>query len=452
MIEDPLSRLTPSARAVFDYLVALETGHAPDLFQDSDDETRWIKRVTETFRGSIVSALLARLSQVLRLGNVTVITQRDMMSLIESMWSRNISCLSENETKVIRYALEVEGASISELASKSGLSYPKVRRAYQQLTQRGVLRVEGMPTLESFGLERLLVIFERPTLVFTSPFIEHAIFIDSPVPYAIFTVIYPKKRREDIFHLVHSLRGTSDSVTLWTLSRGQIQFSPLYFDRENCNWSPDLFHFRLMLRAGGEPPVLGSIGVSTVVPRTFKDSELITIDRLRMDFEQPVSRIAQSTGLSESTVFRIRQTLRNEAVIVPRVRIHIPALDGRVMMLLSAEAAGNVLPAWNCLPLTYISRVNNIEDSSQSKILLIAALPRGACLGIVNVIRSEMSRVDEYSVYEIAAGYEYRTPLTTISGRHANGSNAAPHNFFDARSYDSVRRGAEDSKLPLDLA
>ncbi len=262
---------------------------------------------------------------------------------------------------------------------------------------------------------------------------------------------YPQKSREDIFHLIRSLRGTSDNVTLWSLSKGRVHFSPLYFDRKSCSWDPDLSHFRLMLRTGGEPPVLADVDSTFKVPRQFKRSELAIIDSLRVDFEQPVKQIARHTGLSESAVFKIRQTLKTDAVIIPQVRVNIPALDGRLLAILSPNSAGDLLPAWRRLPLTYISRIDNVEDSSQSRIIVIAALPRGSCRGITNIIHSEMSKIDEYMVHEISAGNESRIPLTTIVERK-NDSDTMSHEFFDVRSYDLVRREATDSRYPLDLA
>ena len=87
------SKLSPSATAILRFVKTFEEGGQLQVFQ-TDAEFELLQAMVTTYRGSLHSLLTRRLEEVVNLGGVSIISQRDIMSLIVNLWEENISRLS----------------------------------------------------------------------------------------------------------------------------------------------------------------------------------------------------------------------------------------------------------------------------------------------------------------------------------------------------------------------
>lgn len=443
--------LSPSAKALLQVLERLEMGEETDLFQESPDMTR-LSMMVSTFRGSMFSALKGRLADLGRMGQFSTITQNDMISLITELWTENLSRFSRTEVAVLKAYAETPGVSLNDLAMKMDLSYPQARRACQRLRDSGVLRLRGILDIDQYGIERMLLVLKSPSLAISGPYVEKSLFVDGPSPSAYFVASHPIERREELLQLVKTLRTAAEGVSLWHLSRGKVGFSDTYLDSGRGPWKLDYLHFRLACRGGGDSIVLGESGSPFSGGPNPTPAELSIVDQLRINYESTAADVVASTGVSESTAFRKCRELRESGVVQPRTMITNPSLSDYVLAIVSPNAAGDVVRAWQALPITYITKISNVENPTENRILLVAALPRGTSKDIVNVLHSELSRADNYVAQTVSAGMESFISTAAMFDRKSRSWRWSQGDFFDVRSYGIVRNEAETGTVPIDLA
>jgi hypothetical protein len=75
------SKLTSSAEAVLRVLQSFEERKDAEIFDDSDPDASNLRKMVRTYRGSLYSEITRRLTEVVTLGGVSVVTQRDVISL-----------------------------------------------------------------------------------------------------------------------------------------------------------------------------------------------------------------------------------------------------------------------------------------------------------------------------------------------------------------------------------
>jgi DNA-binding Lrp family transcriptional regulator len=449
--QDSETGLSPSAKALLQVLERIELGEETEVFQESPD-TKRLSMMVSTFRGSISSALQRRLTGLAGIGRLSTITQNDLISLATELWTDNLSHLSGTEVAVLKAYSETPGLSLNDLAIKMGLSYPQVRRAYKRLRDSGVLQIRGLLNIDKYGMERMLLALKSPSLAISGPYVEKSFFVDGPSPSVYLVAAHPTERKEELLQLVRTLRTAPEGVSLWHLSSGKVGFSDTYLDSRRGLWRLDLLRFRLACRGGGDNIVLGeSSSPSTGAPNPTP-AELPIIDQLRIDYECTAAEVVNSTGVSESTAFRKCRELKDSGVVQPRTIIAIPNLTEHVLAIVSPNAAGDVVRAWQELPVTYITKIWNIEDPSENRILLIAALPKGTSRDIVNVLHSELSRADDYLAQIVSAGTESFVSTAAMFDRKSRSWRWSQGDFFDVRSYGIVRNEAETGIVPIDLA
>ncbi|TFF93147.1 hypothetical protein EU546_06605 [Candidatus Thorarchaeota archaeon] len=442
-----------SADALLRAVQKIEQGLSIDLFNQGPDIEQ-VQRMVETYRGSLYDDLVERLDKVARLSGVLLATQRDIFSLIVQLWEDNISRLNKTELLVLQGAVEMPGESISNLSRHTGISYSRTRRGYRKTERAGVLRVEGMLNCESIGLERVIIVLQNPSLSLVGPYIEKSLYVDGAIPTVYLVATYPRDRQRDLLMLCRSMRATCDNISVFRISIGKPRFSSLYFNYTTSSWSPDLLHQRLMLRQGGEPITLGRF---SEVPETYpnlRDNDLKTIDLLRRNYQCPVDEITERTGISESTAFKKRKQIQQaeNPVLLPRTRLSIPALSERIMVIASPETAGDVVPAWRELPLTYMSRMDNLEDRTDNRIMLLAAVTAGSAVKLVRILKEEISRVNNYSAHIISAGTDTRMSVAAMYDNKAKSWKWEHGIFFEPVSYGVARRDADSQSIPVDLA
>ncbi|MFW9843748.1 MAG: hypothetical protein ACFFEV_04165, partial [Candidatus Thorarchaeota archaeon] len=137
------SKLSPSASAILKFVKTFEEGGQLEVFQ-ADAEFETLRTMVMSYRGSLSTLLHKKLEEVVNLGGVEIITQRDVMSLIVNLWKKNISNLTRAELPFLECVLKNPKYSLKELSTSSGLSYAQSRRAQKRLTDSGVLQVGGM--------------------------------------------------------------------------------------------------------------------------------------------------------------------------------------------------------------------------------------------------------------------------------------------------------------------
>ena len=146
------SKLSPSATAILRFVKTFEEGGQLQVFQ-TDAEFELLQAMVTTYRGSLHSLLTRRLEEVVNLGGVSIISQRDIMSLIVNLWEENISRLSRTELPFLEAAIKNPGASLNALSAKAELSYAQSRRAQKRLNDSGVLKTVGSLNTHKLGLE-----------------------------------------------------------------------------------------------------------------------------------------------------------------------------------------------------------------------------------------------------------------------------------------------------------
>ena len=444
-------RLSPSARAILRFIQVSETGGKIEVFSE-DADTVHLRKIVKSYRGHLYPLLMKRLGQVLRLGGVEIITQRDIMSLIDRLWADNISTLTKTELPFLEAVLKSPGDSLKSLSEKARFSYPQARRAQKRLSESGVLKIGGMLNTDQLGLERILIVLENPSLVLSGPYCQKELFVDGYSPLVLIVAIVPYAKRKDLMDTVRSLRDSTTNASVYSLSTGHPSFSGLYSDPQK-GWSLDLLHFRLMLRKGGDPVTLADIPVPSTTENTrFTYGDTQVMDALIESLDDTANDIAKKTGLSLSTVFRKRASLLTNGTVISRARVNIPQLSDRIIVMCSPEVGGNLTPGWQNLPLTYISRISNLEDNSDEKMLLISALPAGSGTSVLSVLNDETSKVDDYSAWAVAAGMGGATKVSSMYDRRQNTWAYDVSRHFDAVTYSVLRKDASPYNIPLDLA
>ncbi|MFW9832358.1 MAG: hypothetical protein ACFFEK_00020 [Candidatus Thorarchaeota archaeon] len=445
------SKLSPSATAILRFVKTFEEGGQLQVFQ-TDAEFEVLQMMVNSYRGSLHSLLTRRLEEVVNLGGVSIISQRDIMSLIVNLWEENISHFSRTELPFLEAAIKNPGSTLNELASKASLSYAQARRAQKRLNESRVLKTVGMLNTHKLGLERILIIFESPSLVLSGPYVQKTLMVDGYSPLVLVVATIPYEKRKELLETIGLFRASTGSVSVWSLSDGRPFFSGRYFNSHD-GWTLDLLHFRLMLRKGGDSLLLADVATpSPPKPQKFTFADVKIIDALVDDFDSTGNDIVASTGLSSSTTFRKRAQLIKKHVVLPRARVNIPRLSDRVICLLSPECSGDIIPAWNHLPITYQSRIQNIEDSSEKKVLLVSALPAGSGRNLIDVLNDETSKIHDYSAHVVAAGTGQSTKVASMYDRRSDTWKWEVSKFFDALAYSVVRREASPTDIPLDLA
>ncbi|MFW9806241.1 MAG: hypothetical protein ACFFFK_05880, partial [Candidatus Thorarchaeota archaeon] len=240
------SKLSPSATAILRFVKTFEEGGQLQVFQ-TDAEFELLRAMVTSYRGSLYSLLTRRLEEVVNLGGVSIISQRDIMSLIVNLWEDNISRLSRTELPFLEAAIKNPGATLNDLAKKAKLSYAQSRRAQKRLNDSGVLKTVGMLNTQKLGLERVLIIFESPSLVLSGPYVQKTLMVDGYSPLVLVVATIPHDKRTELLETIGLFRGSTGGASVWSLSDGRPFFSGRYFNTQD-GWNLDLLHFRLMLR------------------------------------------------------------------------------------------------------------------------------------------------------------------------------------------------------------
>jgi DNA-binding Lrp family transcriptional regulator len=444
-------KLSPSAMAVLRFVKTFEEGGHLEVFTE-DADFKMLRKMILSYRGSLYLILTRRLEEVVKLGDVPIISQRDVMSLIVYLWEENISRLSRTELPFLETAIRNPGKSLNHIATRAALSYAQTRRAQKRLSDSGVLKTGGMLNTHKLGLERVLVIFESPSLVLSGPYVQKTLLIDGYSPWVLIVATIPHKKRSEFLDTIRSFRSSSSSVSVWRLSDGIPKLNGRYFNPSR-GWNLDLFHFRLMLRKGGNSLILADVALPTPhEPHRFTFADVKIIDALVDSYASTAAEIVQTTKLSSSTAFRKRAQLLKRGIVLPRARVNIPMLSDRVICLLSPECSGDIIPAWDYLPLTYQSRIQNLEDPSDKKVLLVSALPAGLGRDLIDVLDDETSKVHDYSAHLVAAGIGGSSKVASMYDRRNDQWKWDVSKFFDAHTYSVVRQAASPKNIPLDLA
>ncbi len=444
-------KLSPSAMAVLRFVKTFEEGGQLEVFTE-DADFKMLRKMVLSYRGSLYPSLNRRLEEVVTLGDVMIVSQRDVMSLIINLWEENISRLSRTELPFLEVAIQNPGKSLNFLATRAALSYAQTRRAQKRLSDSGVLKTGGMLNTRKLGLERVLIIFESPTLVLSGPYVQKILMIDgySPIVFVVATI--PYKKRSEFLDTIRSFRNSTSSVSAWGLSDGIPKLNGLYFN-QNRGWTLDLLHFRLMLRKGGNPLILSDVASPVPhEPHGFTYADVKIIDAIVDSFGSTAAELVHTTKLSSSTTFRKRAQLLKRGIVLPRARVNLPMLSDRVICLLSPDCSGDIIPAWNHLPLTYQSRIQNLENLSDKKVLLVSALPAGSGRDLIDVLDDETSKVHDYSAHLVAAGVGGSSKVASLYDRRSDQWKWDVSKFFDAITYSVVRQDASPKNIPLDLA
>lgn len=443
--------LSPSAQAIIRFIRLFEEGRPLDVFQE-DADFNSLRRIIMVYRGSLHNDLVKRLKDVIVLGGIKIITQRDVMSLVTQLWEDNISKITKTEVPFLEAVLKNPDASLKVLSEKARQSYAQTRRAQRRLSDSGILKIGGMLNADQFGLERVLIVLESPSLVLSGPYCQKALFVDGYSPMVLIVATVPYTKRKDLLDTVRSLRNSTTNATVYGISTGHPSFSGMYSNPQK-GWNLDLLHFQLMLRKGGDPITLAHLptpSTSKTAHFTYADTQVM--DALIEGLDGTANDIAMNTGLSLSTVFRKRTSLLTEGAIVPRARINIPQLSDRIIVICSPEVGGNLTPGWQNLPLTYTSQISNLEDKLDKKMLLISALPTGSGTSVLDVLNDETSKVDDYSAWKVAAGIGGGTKVSSMYDRRQNTWAWDVSRHFDAVTYGVMRQEASPHNIPLDLA
>ncbi len=442
------SFLSPSARALMRIIRDLEDDAEIDVFQPGPEIDR-LKQIVSSHKGSLHASLKSRIVEVLNLGGIDVITQRDLWNLIEDIWGENVSRFSSTELAVLRGSLEDPKVGLRTLAKRVSLSYSQARRAMQRLRLAGVVRREGLLNVEKLGLQQILIMLEAPKLVVSSPYITRTLFVDGSNPMVFQVASIPSGFISDLHNIIRSLRGTSYKASCWYLSRGQPMFNGKYCTNRG-DWKIDIFHWKLQLRKEEDSLVFGDSTPGKPEVIHFTPADLKILDRLIENYEATANEIVESTSLSDSTAFRKRSMILENDIVIPRARVKVPQLKDRVLVITSPECAGNILSAWSQLPVTYTTRLENIE-TGEKKVLLLAALPPGTAESLTKALDASMSRVDDYSAYIVSAGNEVRLTTSFMYDRKEKRWKWNKGDFLDARTYEIVRRECSDGPIPVDL-
>jgi len=447
-------KLSPSAQAILRFVKIFEEGGTIDVLTEDADFTR-LQQIVTSYRGSLYLSLMKRLEQVLKLGGVEIITQRDVMSLITQLWEDNISTLSKTELTYLEAVVQNPGDSLNNLSMKSDQTYSQCRRAQKRLFDSGVLKIGGMINVQKMGFERVLIALENPSFVLSGPYCQKSLFIDdndgSPLVLTVATV--PFSQRKELLDIVRSLRNTSSNVKVYGLSAGHPNFNSIYSNPQKGWKALDLFHYRLMLRKGSDPITISGIPTPSASEiARIKKSDTLVMDALVESLDGTANDIVKTTKLSQSSAFRKRASLLNDGIILPRARVNIPQLSDRIVVVCSPEVGGNISPGWHSLPFSYMSQISNLENKSDKKVLFLAALPTGLGKSVLDVLDDETSKIDDYSAWIIDAAIGGTTRVSPMYNRRQDTWAWDVSRHFDAVTYSSMRTEASPHNIPLDLA
>ncbi len=448
-------RLSPSAERLLSLLRSIEIGRDVDVFEI--ENARRLRDMVATHRGSLYQVVVNRVRRAGRAGDGGVLTQQEILMIIEQEWHRGLAHLSDSELRVLGAMVnDHRSSALQKLAAEIGLTYSRTRRAYRRLLQTGLLRTQAILNVGEMGLARILVVLVEPTFVISSPYVEKTLYCDGPTRIVFQTLTAPRERVSDIVVLVRSLRTTSESVRVWRLSTGRLRFSSLYYN-QHCGrrrWTVDPVILHLLLRHTGEPVVMGTDEPVGTVRTSFSDADTRLIDILRQEFTAAASELAKQTGLSESTIFKRRARLTGElSVLLPRARPQLDWLTDRLLLFVPPEQAGTFLRAWLSLPITYISRVRDVESGKETRVLMLAALPTGTAEDIAYVFaRHEEDEGGRFHPTAVNAGMDDRILVHTVYDHVDRTWRWDSNDFLDLEKFFTARRRATRRGLPVDLA
>jgi DNA-binding Lrp family transcriptional regulator len=443
------SKLSPSARALLRFVKGHEGGKAVNVFQD-DAETLELKRMLNTHRGSLLAVLTKKLEEVVGMGGVSIISQRDVMSVIRTIWEENISCLSRTELPFLSAALKNPAGDIAELAKASGLSYAQARRCQKRLSEARVLKIGGMLNHDLLGLERIAIIMENPSLILSGPHMTHTLIVDAYSNLVLSIATVPSRNRSDFMDAIRIARGSTSNTTIWSILPGKPHFSPLYF--RNGQWKIDALHLRLVLRGGGAQITLASAPTSSTAELSdIRESDLRIMGSLLEDFTSTAGDISRRAGVSDATAFRRRGEILRRGLVLPRARVDIPALSERICCLASSDCAGSLVDAFRCLPLTCQSILHNLEDNTTKKVLFTAALPAGAGRDVIRVLDEEVSKAYDFKAFRVSAATIDEFKVSRMfDGKKRKWRWSS--DMLDVRNYGKILTESSVGQIPVDLA
>lgn len=442
-------KLSPSAHSLLEFIKTYESGGQVNLFQVNED-TRSVIQMLDSFRGCLYSALAKRLEEVVHTGGVSIISQRDAIRVIHNLWNANVSNLSSTEMPFLDSVLRRPSEALSELSDKANLSYAQTRRAQKRLVEADVLRIRGVLNAEALALQRVTIMMESPSIVLTGPYIPLNLMVDGYENLGFSFGVIPARRQSDFLHAVRSTRSSNARTIAFGLSPGKSLFSGLYFRKDG--WKIDLLHFQLMLRNDSEQITIADVSKpSQLEPSDLRASDLQIMDSLLDKYNATAGEISKSARVSTATAFRRRAEILKRRLVLPRARIKIPVLSDRICCIASPQSAGNILEAWNCLPLTYSSIISNLEAPSEKKLLLMAALPAGSGRDVIRIIEEEVSRVAPFKAFLVSAGVTDKFRVEPLFDHKRSSWKWGPH-FLDVRNYSTIRREASPIDIPFDLA
>jgi hypothetical protein len=127
----------------------------------------------------------------------------------------------------------------------------------------------------------------------------------------------------------------------------------------------------------------------------------------------------------------------------------MPLFNEHLLGLFSPKSVGDYMEAWNCLPLTYMSLLSNIENSERL-VLLHSVLPRGISREIKSIMTEESSKIDEYRIFYIDAGIKNQLKMSSMWA--GQGEWKWDSSVMDVGGFSVARREANSETMPLDLA
>ncbi|MGY5874357.1 MAG: hypothetical protein RTU30_01310 [Candidatus Thorarchaeota archaeon] len=446
--------LSPSAWAFLDAIKRIEDHEDLDLFQ-TDPSIDRLQIMADTYRGKLSTDLMKRISQVIDRGNISIITQQDLTSMVESVWLTNVSKLSTTELKLLGATCNIPGATLKSLGTISRLTYSQTRRASKRLRASELLKIRGLLNCGELGLTRILLVLENSELVVTGPYVEKALFVDGAIPTTYLVVKVPTARLNDMQNVIRSLRNVSSQITAWKLAPGSLSCSGGYYNTRKSHWEPDLLHFSLVMRNSMVDLTVSDLPLGVNQCPDFGPTGPKVVDCLQKNYEYPAADIAKIVGVSQSTSFRLRNDYIKNNYVVPRAKVDLLNLGDRVIGLLDPDIAGDVITAWDLLPITYVSQAVNLENPSDRKVVFLASMPSGTGRDLVQVLKSEMSRANSSPFHTASSGIDGHLRVASMFDRRAKEPDDGwkwSLDFIDARSYTTIRREAESETMPNDLA
>jgi hypothetical protein len=441
------AKLTPNAQAFLDKVEYFQTSNG---IASVEDEHQHLYEIVENFRGNLYEALVQRLKEILKPGGVKIVTESDLSSIVNELVRINASILRKPELSTLSVAVEKPGMSMKRMSSEiTDLSYNQVRRAMSRLESNGIYTVRGLLNASLLGLRRYLIVLDSPNLIPTGPYFHKFLFTTTAQKvYVVAT--FPKDKEADFLNMVRSLRTDARSVTAYSLSRGSLHFSPAYYSEEKRSWEIEPLHFGMMLRQGGEELVFGRpIRHSDETDVILANSEPKILHVLQQSYNMSISQIASKTGLSETTVVETRLCLFNDRIVLPRPHLRIPTLREMLLFHMS-DAAGDLLATSRYLPITYSSKLENLETSEQ-RILLLAYCRGGLTKQMKDLALRATSLVDNVVVHKLQCGISDCVPVETMYDTK-KGEWIYSNTLFDAIGYNTIKRSASRDNIPLDLS